>query len=221
MWNLKDNIFSYFGRYEKEIDPNKDINNKGTLERFNESMAEEFDVVYAPLITNLFDNVLNPVTNLEVYLDCLLEQLGGEEVIISLDLTIQRNLVKYIHDYYRVKGTILGYQLLLSLISLEGVFVEFDNDFTFDGDTTILDDDVRFLDSGACNDCLEYEITVNRITGAGDLTEAETTAIKNIIKFNQPINVKIRTLIDGNSGAPIELGDFDPVAYNVDYFTSN
>jgi hypothetical protein len=54
--NLVPYIFSLFG-YEKYYDSNKDIDGKGTHERYQEALVAEYDYYVKPLIDNIFRDV--------------------------------------------------------------------------------------------------------------------------------------------------------------------
>ena len=205
----KDYIFSLFSKFDKTIDSNKDGNNKGTFERYNEIVGDDIDTEILPFITNLVDDNLNVDTALLKFLPYLYQRTG---INISLGDTevIKRKLLKYIHRLYSIKSTEKCYEVMINYLGFD-VVIELHNAlFTFDSDTTF-DDDVRTFDM-FCPDCSEYTL---KITGVpGSLTAEETQAIKDIIRFNEPINTKIRQVT--YNGLPV-AGDFS-VDYNDDYY---
>ena len=64
MFILQDIIFNLFGLAAKEDDINKDVNNKGFSQRFNELLAGDLDDNELDLINNFVDKVIVGVNNI-------------------------------------------------------------------------------------------------------------------------------------------------------------
>ncbi len=94
MWNLKDTIFGWFGTRDKIEDTNKDIDGKGTHERYNETLGEDFDQELYPLINLLVDNNLLPYRSMTKFIPYLEHRLG-----IDLKLAEVGIINDYSHDY--------------------------------------------------------------------------------------------------------------------------
>ena len=93
---LKDIIFKLFGAYDKRIDPNKDINDKGTLERFNETVADDYDANLHPLMDNLLYNLTDPLRCQEKYLRILELGKGNESLSIDDSMPLHRKVQLFI-----------------------------------------------------------------------------------------------------------------------------
>ena len=121
MISFVDNIFSYFTPLDKRLDTNKDVNGKGTLERFNECIGLDMDEVY-PLVNDLLDNLYNPKTCFDRYVPYLESMLGFDidKGLLYLFNTIawRRVVVQHILHYYTIKGTRRGYEVLFNLIGI-------------------------------------------------------------------------------------------------------
>lgn len=184
--NLKDTIFSYFGQYQVVSDINKDTDGKGTLQRYNESVGAEYDEYLAPLQEELLDNNLVPSTAYVQYLPYLTDRVGST-LFMGSDDASKRRVLKYIHRWYSIKGTIRAYQLQLGMLGFTVDIVENFSRYTFDSPTTF-DDPVRRFDM-SCRTCGDYYIN---LTGTVIITPEIVEAIFSIIKFNEPIHAHLK-----------------------------
>jgi len=110
-WNLKDNLFSYLGAYEKQADTFKDGNNKGVLERFNEANAEDYDDNHLVLILSLWENTRNPLACYQEYIQ-FLEDSHGIAQIAGQTEEKRRRVLRFYRSVVAKKGTKAAYDLL-------------------------------------------------------------------------------------------------------------
>lgn len=189
-FNLKDTIFGYFTRYEKDSDPYKDSMGKGTLERFNEMLAEDLDLRLLPLIKGILDNTIVPDTMLDKFIPYLESMLGLEPLVD--DLVTRRKILKNIVSIYKVKGTLRSYQILFRLLGFDTVEIKelsflqgFDSSLTFD-------DDSRRFDDSNCQPCTYYNL---HLTGNFPNIENLYGLIIKAVALIEPINAKLRNVI--------------------------
>lgn len=188
MFLLKDIIFDLFGFRDRKEDINKDVNNKGLHQRFIELLAEDLDDNELSLINNLIENTLNPNTAFVRFLPNLEYTFGTPA--FSSDAVMRRKILTFIARVNPYRGTKLGYILILRLLGFTGAnFIENNNSYGFDSPITF-DDPIRFFDM-KCKGCSSYEIDV---LGTLTLTPALIQSIKEIIKYNEPINADLISL---------------------------
>lgn len=183
------NIFKYFTKSDKSLDTSKDINDKGTLERYNETIGADIDVL-TPFIDNIIDNLYNPETCFDRYVPYL-ESMTGFDIdngtlYLLPTLDWRRRVLKHIFRYYHIKGTKRGYEVLFTILGMTMALTEYDNVNSFDSPLTF-DDVGRVFDKGRCYACSGYSIDLVGPT----ITPELETAILNIIKFNEPINARL------------------------------
>jgi hypothetical protein len=192
-------------------DINKDVDGKGTNERFNEAIGKAIDEDIMPYIDNLIPNIYNPDLCLDRYVVFLESMLGFNKELnalyVSSDLATRRKVLRKILKLYQIKGTTRAYYILFSWLGLTAVITETDNTFGFDSSRT-LDDPTRRFDL-KCSGCSDYTIA---LTGAAAISDDLTAGIESIIAWNNPINARL-TLVTYN-GANI---DTDRSDYNSDY----
>lgn len=211
---IKDLIFTLFGNYEKLIDSNK-VNGKGSFQRYNESLATEYDNELYSYILNANDNIIIPSSLLSKFIPFWYLSFGID-FNISPELSVKRKLLKYIRNFYIVKGTTKGYDLLFRLLGLEVTLTEHETDYRLDNDTMTFDDVNRTFDL-SCNSCSEFSIDISRIDGTTTpLTDAELIGIQQIMYANTPINAIVRDIIFDGSG--VSIGDFDLNDFNYDFY---
>lgn len=173
-WKLQDIIFPLFGSYEKLVDSDKDASDKGLLERYNESIAVDFDTNLFPLIDKVRENVRDIQTMFIRYVP-FFEDMLGITVFLSSDLEFRRRLARYAHRYYEIKGTKRGYEVLASLLGMTVVITEDFTYFSFDSPVTF-DDPVRTFDIGKCGSyCTSYTLD---FSGSAPSSPELTSAIK-------------------------------------------
>lgn len=190
-FKLIDRLFNYFGPRAKSEDSYKDVNGKGINQRYQESIAQDYDDNISDLIDNGLDNLVVPKT-LKSNLIPLTEYMLGGIVLISNSEAIRRKMIRFAHELYNVKGTFRGYEIPLKIIGF--TLVEIIPTYPaggFDSDTGF-DDPVRTFDSNPNCGCSKYTL---QLTGSFAITDAILDAVSNIITFNQPINVELIEVI--------------------------
>lgn len=204
-WKLKDVIYDLFGVRDTVEDLFKDpTTNKGLHQRFIELLAGDLDDNELELIASIVANTQNPRTVFEKFLPYR-ELTFGVPAFIN-DEQIRRKVLCFISEINRRKGTFSGYRILLNLLELTDIVITelpiisgFDSPETFDSP-------VRTFDQ-KCAACSCYMVSV---MGSGLLSAEKLAAIKLMIKYNEPINAKLK-LIEYNGG-PADLVEslFDP-----------
>lgn len=117
MWKLKDIIFNLTGIDWKVRDSYKDAGGKGFIQRFLETLAEEYDDYTNPLILDLVDNCLVPHLMYTRFIPYQEQQLGIP--YITSQESIRRKLLKYIFKVYSIKSTKISYELMFRLLGFE------------------------------------------------------------------------------------------------------
>ena len=195
-FSLKNIIFTtkFWTRTDIDTDPNKDGADKGTLQRYNESLGEDYDDELQPLIENLVANNLDPDTALIkflVYLECLFLP-----VILGTDEAMRRRVIKYTSHFNRVRGTVVGYEIMFSMLGMDTVIVEDWEDFSFDSGTPF-DTDGRTFDT-VCYGCSPYCLVLTSKGAPIIVTQEILEAIFNVVEYNEPVNAKLQKLeLDG------------------------
>jgi hypothetical protein len=199
MWSLKETIFGLFGPAEKKADTvNPDVNGRGLNERFMRALGAEFDDSLRPLLDNFVANVIDPATALARFVPYLENQMGVN-YIVSDKLEVRRKLIAWAPRITRIKGTKRSYEILLKLLGFLTVnVVEYWPESGFDSPLTLDDVDRRF--DGACAGCTEYDL---ELTGTLVLTSDIRAWILSVIRFCEPINARLRTVL--YNGSPISL----------------
>jgi hypothetical protein len=212
---IKQFIFKVFGNYDKENDLLKDAEGRGFLERFNLVMGNDFDNVQYPKIEYLFENVLNPISCFERYIPFLERGHGNDVLFLNSNIYTRRKIQRFLLRLYQIKGTIKGYKHLFCLLGFEAEITETWLDYSFDSPITFDHTERRF--DMQCQGCSKYCINLTRINGGtADPSPAEVQAIKNIIRFNEPINAKLDCVTYEDT--PIDTGDYSYLDFNQDYY---
>lgn len=214
---LKDKIFDFFGLQAKVDDINKDVNNKGFNQRFQELLAFDLDENELDLINKFMDNLVNPYTLLEQYI-IYRENMIGAELPISSDIYFRRKIIPLYFRLYDIKGSIPAYIQMFRMIGFDTVdIIEGTASNGLDHDTLTLDSDERRLDStGAVSGY--YEV---HLTGTMPITDNLKQFIYNVIEINEPINAELRRILYNGTDieiiVPSDQGDFNN-DFNNDFF---
>lgn len=187
MFKIKEYIFSLFTAWDTREDVNKDSEKKGTLQRYNETLGEQWDDDILPLVNNLIDNTLVPKTMLPKFIPYLESMVGLDNIVTDLD--VRKALLQNIIRIYTVKGTKRSYEILFKLLGFDSVeIIEEDISFGFDS-PVILDDPTRIFDNGSsCFRCGFY--TLN-LTGTAAFTSDLRSTIFKAIKLVEPIHARL------------------------------
>lgn len=188
---IKDTIFEeWFSYLDALTDANKNVDNKGTLQRFVESLAQDIDDNIKPFLDDSFTNLVNPRTMLDKYLSLRENELGNDVLFFGSSITNRRKIIEGWHRFVSIKGTKRAYDLFFDMLDLTYTITEIFNDSGFDS-PFLFDSNTRpVFDSGRCAPCTFYII---ELTGS-PLTDELLQTIFNIIEFNQPINAKLGVL---------------------------
>lgn len=210
------NIFpKFFTAHDKRTDVNKDVNGKGTLERFNEIIGQDLDLEVVPLMENLVENIYPPTTVWDRYIPYLESMFGFKNktwnLYLSNSLPTRRTVLQVITRLHSIRGTRRGYEICFAMLGMSAVLTEYPAGYGFDSHVTF-DDDNRTFDS-TCPTCSDYSLD---LTGTLALTPDIIQAIGSIIIFNEPINARLRSIT--YNGAPISIGlpDFNN-DFNTDF----
>lgn len=190
--NLQNTIFErYYTKQDKVLDPNKDINGKGTAERYNEIIGQDVDQDLLPFIDDAHDNLIVPETMFERYIIDREQSLGNNVLFLGLSVEMRRRILKHWLRYVSIKGTKRCYEVLFAMLGITGITITelfstggFDSSETFDSELR------PTFDSGRCAPCSLYSI---ELIGP-PLTTEIYNAIFSIILFNEPINAVLNTL---------------------------
>lgn len=209
---FKDIIFEFFG-YWKNIDSNKDVDGKGTMERYNEIIGIDIDDEILPLVDNLVPYNTLPRAVLERLL-IYLEKNVGSDLYLGSGIEMRRRVRQNIHDYYRIRGTLGAYHLMFGMLGYTITITETWTDYSFDSPLTF-DDPVRRFDMN-CSNCSSYRIDVlgdywDEVEEVSTIPDEDIEAFRSIIIFNQPINAVLSGMFI-NNGA-----DYQILSYNNSY----
>lgn len=196
---LKDRIFSLFGRYESENDTNKDLlttpefTGKGTQQRFQELCAKEFDAEFRPKYNELYDKTLD-IENINVdflqYWEC---ELGLDFMGVASD-DIRKKVIRSSVYLVGKKGTKRGFEVFFNMIGIPNVsIIETFENFTFDDPEATFDDPIRRLDSKCA--CPKYRIDIDTSTLSVPQIETLTRLTPGIIDFMQPATVELEQAV--------------------------
>ena len=155
---------------------------------------------------NLVKYVESPTELLLKFIPYAQGEMGYDFELATLSLgdgeAIKRKLLRFILKYYFIKGTKKGYRILFGMLGMTMVLTEHPTQSGFDQGIGF-DDAFRTFDL-ACPTCTDYSV---ELTGSVTLTDEIAIAIGSIIRFNEPIDMKLRTLT--YNGTPVNT---DPAA---------
>jgi hypothetical protein len=201
----------FFTARDKRVDVNKDINGKGTLERWTEVSGKDIDDNIKPLLDYLLENTIIPETCFERYVPFLESEWGNkidtQNLYLSQAYVVRRKVLEVLGRLHTVRGSIRGYEVCFGMLGLTMVLTEHEAGYGLDSPITF-DDVSRRLDS-SCPTCSDYTV---ELTGTATLSSVLIAAIWSIIIFNQPINARLRLITYNGeeivSGAPDFNNDF-------------
>ena len=188
--NFKTKIFNLFSPYDHTADINKNSEHKGTNQRYNEVVGGYIDEELLKKIDNLVENNLLPDVAYERFIPYL-EQRLGVSVIMGNTMEWRRRVLAHILHWYQIRGTIKAYTLMLSMLGFESIEITEDMHTNSLDSVLTFDDPDRVFDMSKCNRCIFYDI---KFKGTVQITPELNKAIDSIIKFNEPINARRRTI---------------------------
>lgn len=193
---FKDWLFSRFPDIYTNQDTYIDSNGEGLFKRYLRNFGMELDENIKSYIDNfvtLFDPMQCPTTLLPA-----LSFILGEPISVDNTEATFRKLLKYAVRLYKVKGTIVSYQMLFNLIGLEIAIIEDvpGKPLTYDDDPIVIYDDptgIKLYDTG-CDNCSGYSIAYNASNEPLNIAAVDSAILAiatSIIPFIQPINAKL------------------------------
>lgn len=194
-YSLKDKIFGYFSVYDNRTDINKNASGAGTLQRYNEACADEFDTEIMPFIENIQENLHIPLTLLLKFFPYAEQQLGINFNIGSTEVD-RRRLIRFYYTWVQRKGTITLITYLFELLGYTVTITEEFETYGFDSPTTF-DSNKRTFDSG-CGTCGTVTFA---LVGGGTGGQQEINMIYSIIYWNLPIHALLTSVT--LNGTPI------------------
>lgn len=194
-FKLKDIIFDFFGVRDRVNDINKDSDNKGLNQRFNELLAGDLDDNEISLTNNLVENTRDCEINFEKYLPYLEFELGIP--IFSNDIETRRKFIKHITYLNNRKGTDLGYILMFQLLGFTSANINYAPPYYgFDSQGTF--DDIGRVFDQKCKGCSKYSI---ELFGTLPITPELIASVFSVIEYNEPINAKLESI--SYNGSPL------------------
>ena len=204
---IQDRLPDYFRRNDTYVDND----GNGLLLRYLSIFGDELDQEVIPTI-ECYLNIIDAQYCDAKYLTHISDVLGNPPDIFGDD-DMYRNLLSYICSVYKIKGTKKAYELFFSLLGFNIDLYEIPlNDKVTNYDSEGEYDDIELIyDQNKCTPCSYYDITFypknpNNYTFTADLINKLMAAIK----FNEPINAKLRHLTLGikfNDSLGIKFND--------------
>ena len=204
---IQDRLPDYFRRN----DTYDDKDGHGLLLRYLSIFGDELDQEVIPTI-ECYLNIIDAQYCDAKYLTHISDVLGNPPDIFGDD-DMYRNLLSYICSVYKIKGTKKAYELFFSLLGFNIDLYEVPlNDKVTNYDSEGEYDDIELIyDQNKCTPCSYYDITFypknpNNYTFTADLINK----LRAVIKFNEPINAKLRHLTFGikfNDSLGIKFND--------------
>lgn len=175
--------------YQRENDTYKNGSGEGLFERYMALFGESVDNEQASQIDNYLDIIDAGICD-EKFLTHISDVLGNPPDIF-LNNDQYRNLLLYITNVYKVKGTSRGYLLFFYILGYNVTVLEIEpNNFPNRYDTSKeYDDEDYTYDMETCQACSVYNLRVEKI-GEEDfeLDSNLLDRMSDAIKFNEPIN---------------------------------
>ena len=181
-------------------DSYKDSEGRGLLQRIFQIIGDEIDQEITPEI-DCYLRIIDAQVCEDRFLIPLSDSLGNPPDIFGDD-DMYRNLLSYICSVYKIKGTKKAYQLFFSLMGFnidlieiepEGVTPEarYDNFGNYDS----IDPKATY-DQDFCKQCSQYDLILYQVIDSGLVwDESLYNRVLSAIKFNEPINARLRNLI--------------------------
>jgi hypothetical protein len=222
--------------YQRDNDTYKDIYGVGLFERYMSLFGESIDYEQAEQIDNYLDIIDAAICD-EKFLIHLSDVLGNPPDIF-LNNDQYRNLLLYITNVYKVKGTSRGYLLFFYILGFIVTVTEVEptqTTLTYDAAGKLYDEEENPLlyDTQGCQMCSVYHLRIEKI-GDVEFTLDDNTLSKMLdaIKFNEPINANLGIMtivlnitdvielemVDDTELIPTShpLYDYDPLHYDMD-----
>jgi len=213
MFILKNKIFDYFGLQAKIDDINKDVDNKGFHQRFEELLAGDMDDNELSLINNFINNIISPYEVLDKYI-IYKEYLMGFDLPISADNYFRKKLIPLLFRLYDIKGSIPAYIQFFRMIGFDTcVITESVPSEGFDHDTLTLDSEERPVLDSTGSVSGYYQVA---LTGTIPMTDQMRQFVFNVIEINEPINAALN-VVTYNRNDVEEIEVVDGADFNEDF----
>jgi phage tail-like protein len=197
---FKNFIFNKLPTYFRRNDSYKDSNDRGLLERYLEIFGDELDQEIIPEIENVLD-ILDAQIASTRFLTHLSDTLGNPPDINIIEPQY-RNILSFIVDFYKIKGTKQGYEFFFGLFGYSLVITElpyheafYDNGEFYDTPNALGD----YTYDNQCPTCSCYTIQfINKKDINGNIAPITPTDIANLyasIDFCEPINAVLCSLL--------------------------
>ncbi len=192
-------LFDKLPTYFRRNDSYKDTSNRGLLERYLEIYGDELD-----------DNI---IPEIEAVLDILDAQIAPSQMLTHISDTLgnppdlfinepqYRNILSFIVDFYKIKGTKAGYEFFFGLFGFTIVITELPYNEAYFDDGNLFDDPNELGDytfDNTCPPCSCYTIQfVSRQDSNGNINPVGPNDLQNIfdaIAFTEPINAILCSL---------------------------
>jgi hypothetical protein len=179
VYSLTNHIFEKYFLKVLVSEDTKNSSEKGTLQRFVETLSQDWDDTVISTLQTMIDNTLVPSKISDKFIPYL-EQMVGLDAVHS-DLTIRKKILSRIIDIRKTKGTLKSYELLFNALGFNSIEIEDAGfDFGFDSNVT-LNDEVRTFDLGKCHKCKYYNLKLNgTVVIDEEMYNSILTAVSNI-----------------------------------------
>lgn len=198
-----DFIFSLFTAdrlpdYFRRNDSYQNSEGEGLLIRYLTIFGNEIDQEIIPTI-ECYLNIIDAQECDAKFLTHISDVLGNPPDIFGED-DKYRNLLSYICSVYKIKGTKPAYELFFSILGFDIDLVEIEpkriiTNYDANG---LYDSGLTYDQGDGCVPCSEYDITFYpKDIDNFELNPEMVAKLKAAIKFNEPINAKLRNLTLG------------------------
>jgi len=200
---FKEYLFERLPHYFVSQDTYKDGQGEGLLQRYLSIFGDYLDAAVMAEI-ECYLNIIDASLTSSNYIGILSDGLGNPPDIFNNEEKY-RNLLQYIASVYKIKGTLESYELFFSILGFDIILTEVplpildDPEKMYDAEPVLGDyDDTNIYDSDECQPCSEYDIAFIPVDGSfTGVSETMLARINESIKFNEPVNAKLRYLTMG------------------------
>lgn len=202
---FKEWFFRQLPVFFKQTDTNKDVSNKGLLERYLEIFGDELDEGVIPFIETYLNQV-DPTRADFKFGPHIAYTLGNPPNLLGVDARWFK-VLQYIVDCYKIKGTKKSYELWFGLWSLNAHLIQYQPEEVRYDDWQVghTYDNGHIYDNG-CPTCSYYEIFVTTFEQTCEggqisvpLTPELQALLEQLILLNEPINALLKGIIEGIS----------------------
>lgn len=193
-------MFDKLPTYFRRNDSYKDTFGRGLLERYLEIFGDELDEDIIPELEAILDIVDAQIAPSR-FLTHLSDTLGNPPDLF-INEPQYRNILSFILDFYKLKGTKQGYEFFFGLFGFNIVITELPYNEAYYDDGNLYDTpnaENDYLYDNQCPTCTCYTIEfINRTDSMGNISPIGPNDLTNIIaaiEFTEPINAILCGLI--------------------------